>query len=428
MKNLKNILNDLLIEKKLSHTPAFRKNALMSLNENNPYDLFKKLYNNNDVECAKMLVKIFPGLFYDGEFRKDTRADKQAKNEKEVKYLNKSFLSFMKNTGVLDNENELNHILFYNKVITKNARAIFADNYILPFAEMPLSFNIDFSVMCFEISGELLPPRYLRMLMSSMDFNAKKDNSWKSVEKMLMSVISNDSDIFNDFYRGKYPSNYNYSHTKFNNIDNISFFLEKRHISESSIPAIKRLFTERYSEISSIFSMSLSVISVTSLENKMNFVENLLTCGFDKKKIFELIPIINLSDNTKKEHIEKLMEYGFDLNSSMQNPLDGRYRFWFEKLIITLSESEYTDSMQTMQYAIKNGLDILSSSEELNGLSKIDYIMDNPANAYYRKKNEKEIGEILNYARVTLVEKEKAIIKENLAENSNHIESVKRRM
>lgn len=428
MKNLKNILNELLIEKKLNPNKSFRKNALISLNENNPYDLFKKLYHNNDIECAKILVQIFPGLFYDGEFRKDTKADKQAKNEKDIRYLNKSFFSFMKKTGVLDNENELSHILFYNKVITRNARAIFADNYLLPFAEMPLSFNIDFSVMCFEISGEVLPPRYLRMLLSSMDFNAEKDNTWKSVEKMLISVISNGADVFNDFYKGKYPTNYNYTHTKFNNIENVFLFLEKRNISESSIPAIKKLFTEKYSQISEIFSMNLGKISTTDLKSKIKLIENLLTCSFDNEKIFEILPITNLSENIKEEQIEKLISYGFDLNNKVKNPLDGRYRFWFEKLLITLSESEYTESMQKMQYAIKNGLDILSSSEELNGLSKIDYIMNNPANAFYKKKNEKEIDEILTYARVTIIEKEKAIIKENLMENNNPAELIKRRI
>lgn len=428
MKNLKNILNELLIEKKLTPNKSFRKNALILLNENNPYDLFKKLYHNNDIECAKILVQIFPRLFYDGEFRKDTKADKQVKNEKDIKYLNKSFFSFMKKTGVLENENELSHILFYNKVITRNARAIFADNYLLPFAEMPLSFNIDFSVMSFEISGEVLPPRYLRMLLSSMDFNAEKDNTWKSVEKMLISIISNGADVFNDFYKGKYPTNYNYTHTKFNNIDNVFLFLEKRNISESSIPAIKTLFTEKYSQISEIFSMNLGNISTTDLKSKIKLIENLLTCGFDNEKIFEILPIINLSENIKEEQIEKLISYGFDLNNKIKNPLDGRYRFWFEKLLITLSESEYTDSMQKMKYAIKNGLDILSSSEELNGLSKIDYIMNNPANAFYKKKNEKEIDEILTFARITIIEKEKAMIKENLMENNNPAELVKRRI
>lgn len=414
MKNLNDILKKLLEEKNLSHTSAFRKKALQMLGEVNPYDLYKKLYNNKDVENGKLLFKIFPNMFYDGEFRKDIIRDKHVKKESDIKFLTKNYLTFMKETGVLEDKNELNHILIHNKVISRNSRGSSLTCFLNPFVNLSLEFNVNFSIMCMRVNEYTLPPAYNRKLLSDMNFNSLGGNSWSDYQNILIS----NSNVLNDNYESKFKNFYDNSGKNYNNIDNVFFILENKKLTSSFKEAVLKLFSSESMNFQNYNYFFKNPHG--RLKEKINTISNLLDIGFSKDEIFDKVKLVKIRDDESIENIKKIIELGFDVNDRITGENKSEYHFWFEELTNKMCSSpEISNAKEIMYYAIENGLDLLSPIDDKNpDINIIEYVTNKSDNIYYKEKNKKEIEKLIEHSLMIKVEKEKDIILNNLKESS----------
>ena len=139
-----NILKEMALKRKHMSYISFKNQLLNQLGENDLYVTFKKLFLSNDVENAKLLLKMFPvnKIFNSGEFRKDIVYEKNKekidirKGKKErnnFKILSADFFQFIGKSYPEITFNEIQNILYSNKIVNrknKNAENEYFNSYL----------------------------------------------------------------------------------------------------------------------------------------------------------------------------------------------------------------------------------------------------------------------------------------------------------
>ena len=380
-----NILKEMALKRKHMSYISFKNQLLTQLGENDLYVTFKKLFLSNDVENAKLLLKMFPvnKIFNSGEFRKDIVYEKNKekidirKGKKErnnFKILSADFFKFIGKSYPEITFNEIQNILYSNKIVNKkNKHGVndYFDSY-LP------TKNINHDLKLFkelQNLGWVIPETTLFTLATETK---------KSDVSLLFTVMEN-----------HVTNNYNQESNLLKRYENgySSFYQTLLYLIKNS----EGSFQDKYKQLLD-YALTKNHF-LESIQKTKNIINGDNIINLINKISEQNVPLSDINyylnpffwvENSKQ--MEKLLSKGFNVN------IINDKNIWCEQFFKNVrgNEVKKNNNIAIIKLSIENGLDIYSKDKE--GVVLIDKIeknlkyefnqeLKNIAISYFEKKS-----------------------------------------